>query len=69
MQINVATRKIRRAVRLPEGDIPATCGGRRVEVRRFAALRSVIGGAHEGMTGWMDADLSALDIMVLPTLS
>jgi hypothetical protein len=33
MLINVSTRKFRRAVRLPEGDVPAPTGGRRVEVR------------------------------------
>src|ERR1700687_1208757 len=38
MLINVSTRKFRRAVRLPEGDVPAPAGGRGLEVAGAGAL-------------------------------
>jgi hypothetical protein len=48
MLINVSTRKFRRAVRLPEGDVPAPAGAGGVEVGGLAALRGVIGCAGKG---------------------
>jgi hypothetical protein len=44
------------------GRCSGASGGWRVEIGGFAALRGVVGGAHEG---WMGADLSGLDIMVV----
>jgi hypothetical protein len=41
MLINVSTRKLRRAVRLPEGDLPVTAGdgtSKSAAWRRFVAL-------------------------------
>ena len=51
MLINVATRKFARSVRLPEGDVPAACGGWSVEIGRLPPLRGAVGGAHEGVDG------------------
>src|SRR6266478_3591720 len=51
MLINVSTRKFRRAVRLPEGDVPAPAGA---GVSKSAASRhfvGVVGCAQEGMDG------------------
>ena len=51
MLINVSTRKFRRAVRLPEGDVPAPAGA---GVSKSAASRhfvAFVGCAHEGMDG------------------
>src|SRR4030081_2397708 len=62
MLINVSTRKFRRAVRLPEGDVPApagTGGSKAAASRHFVALSAA------RMKEWMGADLSALDIMVV----
>jgi hypothetical protein len=51
MLINVSTRKIRRAVRLPESDVPAACWGWRVEVGGLAALRGAVSCARM-RSGW-----------------
>src|SRR5664279_2872075 len=51
MLINVSTRKFRRAVRLPEGDVPTPTGAGVSKSGGFAALRGVVGCAHEGMDG------------------
>src|SRR3979409_1782826 len=62
MLINVSTRKFRRAVRLPEGDVPAPAGAggsKAAASRPFGALSAA------RMKEWMGADLSALDIMVV----
>lgn len=62
MLINVSTRKLKRAVRLPEGDVPATAGdgtSKSAASRRFVALSS------ERMAEWMGADLSRLDLLVI----
>jgi hypothetical protein len=50
MLINVSTRKFRRAVRLPEGDVPAPAGAG-VSISGFATLRGVVGCAHAN--GWV----------------
>lgn len=62
MLINVSTRKLRRAVRLPEGDLAAVCGdgtSKSAASRRFVALSA------ERMTAWMAADLSQRDLLVI----
>src|SRR6185369_1708730 len=62
MLINVSTRKLRRAVRLPEGDLPAITGdgtSKSAVSRRFVALS----GAR--MKEWMASDLSKLDLLVI----
>jgi putative transposase len=62
MLINVSTRRFGRAVRLPEGDIPASDGAgvsKSAVSRRFVALSAV------RMSEWMAADLSKLDLLVI----
>ena len=62
MLINVSTRKLRRAVRLPEGDLAAITGdgtSKSAASRRFVALSS------ERMAQWMGSDLSQLDLLVI----
>ena len=60
--INVSTRKFRRAVRLPEGDVPAPTGA---GVSKSAASRHFVALSAARMKEWMGADLSGLDIMVV----
>src|SRR5208283_4439551 len=62
MLINVSTRKFRRAVRLPEGDVPAPAGA---GVSKSAASRHFVALSAARMKEWMGADLSSLDIMVV----
>ena len=62
MLINVSTRKFRRAVRLPEGDVPALAGA---GVSKSAASRHFVALSAARMKEWMGADLSGLDIMVV----
>src|SRR4051794_29683386 len=62
MLINVSTRKLKRAVRLPEGDLPAVIGdgtSKSAASRRFVALSA------ERMAEWMAADLSKLDLLII----
>ena len=62
MLINVSTRKLKRAVRLPEGDLPAVAGdgtSKSAASRRFVALSA------ERMAEWMASDLSKLDLLVI----
>jgi transposase-like protein len=62
MLINVSTRKLRRAVRLPEGDLPAAPGdgtSKSAASRRFVALSAA------RMAAWMAADLSQLDLVAI----
>ena len=62
MLINVSTRKFKRAVRLPEGDLPTVMGdgtSKSAASRRFVALSA------ERMAEWMACDLSKLDLMVI----
>jgi hypothetical protein len=62
MLINVSTRKLRRAVRLPDGDLPAIAGdgtSKSAASRRFVALSA------ERMAEWMASDLSRLDLLVI----
>jgi len=62
MLINVSTRKLRRAVRLPEGDLRAVPGdgtSKSAASRRFVALSA------ERLAEWMASDLSKLDLLVI----
>ena len=62
MLINVSTRKIGRAVRLPGGAIPQTDGdgtSKSAASRRFVAL------SQERMDEWLASDLSKLDLPVI----
>jgi putative transposase len=62
MLINVSTRKLRRAVRLPEGDLPALVGdgtSKSATSRRFVALSA------DRLAAWMASDLSELDLLVI----
>lgn len=62
MLINVSTRKLKRAVRLPEGDLPVIAGdgtSKSAVSRRFVALSA------ERMAEWMASDLSQLDLLVI----
>jgi hypothetical protein len=62
MLINVSTRKFRRAVRLPEGDLPVIAGdgtSKSAASRRFVALSA------ERLAEWMASDLSKLDVLVI----
>jgi putative transposase len=62
MLINVSTRKFGRAVRLPEGDIPAPRGA---AVSKSAVSRRFVALSEERMAEWMAADLSKLDLLVI----
>jgi transposase-like protein len=62
MLINVSTRKFRRAVRLPEGDIPAPHGA---GVSKSAASRHFVALSAERMKEWMTSELAGLDILVI----
>ena len=60
--MNVAMRKFGRAVRLPEGAVPAGTGSglsKSAVSRRFVAL------TEEKLTEWMSCDLSRLDLLVI----
>jgi len=62
MLINVSTRRFGRAVRLPEGDVPADPGSgvsKSATSRRFVALSS------EKLDVFMGADLYKLDLVVI----
>jgi putative transposase len=62
MLINVSTRKLRRAVRLPEGDLPIIAGdgaSKSAASRRFVALSA------ERLAEWMASDLSKLDLVII----
>ena len=62
MLINVSTRKFRRAVRLPEGDIPASHGA---GVSKSATSRHFVALSAERMKQWMTSELAGLDILVV----
>lgn len=62
MLINVSTRRFGRAVRLPEGDIPAVAGS---GVSKSAVSRRFVALSAERMAEWMAADLSKLDLLVI----
>jgi hypothetical protein len=62
MVINVSTRKFRRAVRLPEGDVPAPAGS---GVSKSATSRQFVTLSAARMQEWMSSDLSKLDLLVV----
>src|SRR6266700_6403398 len=62
MLINVSTRKFRRAVRLPEGDVPAPAGA---GVSKSAVSRHFVALSAARLREWLATDLSGLDIMVV----
>src|SRR5712672_2906446 len=62
MLINVSTRKFGRAVRLPEGDVPAQDGA---GLSKSAASRRFVALSAERMKEWMASDLSKLDLLVI----
>jgi putative transposase len=62
MLINVSTRKFRRAVRLPAGDIPAPAGS---GLSKSAASRHFVALSAAQMKAWLETDLSTLDILVV----
>ena len=62
MLINVSTRRFGRAVRLPEGDVPAPPGS---GVSKSAASRRFVALSAARMADCMAADLSALDLLVV----
>ena len=62
MLINVSTRKFGRAVRLPEGDVPAPKGA---GLSKSAASRRFVALSAERMKEWMASDLSKLDLLVI----
>jgi putative transposase len=55
-------RKFRRAVRLPEGDVP---GAGRQWVSKSAASRHFVALSAARMKEWMTSDLSKLDLLVV----
>jgi hypothetical protein len=66
MLINVSTRKLRRAVRLPEGDLPIMTGdgtSKSAASRRFVALSA------EWLAEWMVSDLSKLDLLIIRSMA
>jgi putative transposase len=62
MLLNVSTRKFRRAVRHPEGDVPAPAGS---GVSKSAASRHFVALSAERLREWLATDLSALDLLVV----
>src|SRR5438128_4111788 len=62
MLIGVSTRRFGRAVRLPEGDVPAGPG---TGVSKSAASRRFVALAAARLADFMAADLSALDLLVV----
>jgi putative transposase len=62
MLLNVSTRKFKRSVRLPQGDVPAPAGA---GLSKSAASRQFVALSAERMKEWMASDLSGLDILVI----
>ncbi len=62
MLIGVSTRRFGRAVRLPEGDVPAQTGA---GVSKSAASRHFVALSAARLGQWMSADLSGLDLLVI----
>jgi len=62
MLINVSTRRFGRAVRLPEGDVPAPEGA---GVSKSAVSRRFVALSAARMKAWMTADLSKLDLLII----
>jgi putative transposase len=62
MLISVSTRKFGRAVRLPEGDVPAFKGDSR---SKSAVSRRFVELSAERMAEWMASDISKLDLLAI----
>jgi putative transposase len=62
MLINVSTRKVGRAVRLPESDLVAAPGD---GTSKSAASRHFVALSAEKLAEWMASDLSALDLLAI----
>jgi putative transposase len=62
MLLNVSTRKFRRAVRLPGGDVPAPAGS---GLSKSAASRHFVALSSARLQEWLAADLSRLDVLVV----
>jgi len=62
MLVGVPTRRFGRAVRLPEGDVPAGPGS---GVSKSAASRRFVALSAERMTAWLVQDLSGLDLLAV----
>ena len=62
MMLNVSTRKFKRSVRLPQGDVPAPAGA---ALSKSAASRQFVALSAERLKEWMASDLSGLDILVV----
>ena len=62
MLIGVATRKIGRAVRLPEGPVPRINGD---GTSKSAASRRFVAFSQERMEAWLASDISKLDLLVI----
>ena len=62
MLVGVTTRRFGRAVRLPEGDVPAGPGS---GVSKSAASRRFVALSTERMAAWLAADLSGLDLLAV----
>src|SRR5919107_2911150 len=62
MLIGVSPRRFGRAVRLPEGDVPAGPG---TGVSKSAASRRFVALSAERMAAWMAQDLSGLDLLAI----
>lgn len=62
MLIGVPTRRFGRAVRLPEGDVPAGPGS---GVSKSAASRRFVALSAERMEAWLAQDLSALELLAV----
>lgn len=62
MLIGVTTRRFGRAVRLPEGDVPAGSGS---GVSKSAASRRFVALSAERLGAWLAEDLSGLDLLAV----
>jgi transposase-like protein len=62
MLLNVSTRKFKRSVRLPQGDVAAPAGA---GLSKSATSRQFVALSAERMKEWMASDLSRLDILVI----
>jgi putative transposase len=62
MLIGVTTRRFGRAVRLPEGDVPAGSGS---GVSKSAASRRFVALSAERLEAWLAEDLSGLDLLAV----
>jgi hypothetical protein len=62
MLVGVTMRRFGRAVRLPEGDVPAGAGS---GVSKSAASRRFVALSAERLAAWLEQDLSGLDLLAV----